>query len=128
MLSFTLSGKHMSYAYTQLKHKTIIDIRIFRHSYNELIQLLRLIQTYAYSNLYLSHSDLILTQILHSWQTYSYSNLILITGLCVFRSPVGVTELILIQNLYLYYKDYPCLAIPIGTTEILGNVYWYCRT
>ena len=61
-----LSGKHMSYAYTQLKHKTIKDIRIFRHSYNELIQLLRLIQTYAYSDLYLSHSDLILTQILHS--------------------------------------------------------------
>ena len=43
VLSFTLSGKHMSYAYTHLKHKTITDIRIFMHSYNELIQLLMLI-------------------------------------------------------------------------------------
>ena len=43
MLSFTLSGKHMSYAYTHLKHKTITDIKIFMLSYNELIQLLKLI-------------------------------------------------------------------------------------
>ena len=43
MLSFTLSGKHMSYANTYLKHKTITDIRIFMHSYNELIPLLILI-------------------------------------------------------------------------------------
>ena len=92
MLSFTLSGKHMSYAYTQLKHKTITDIRIFRHSYNELIQLLRIIQTYAYSDLYLSQFDLILTQILHSWQTYSYSDLPKDTYL--FRFLVYSTELI----------------------------------
>ena len=43
MLSFTLSGKHMTYAYTHLKHITITDIRILMHSYNELIQLLMLI-------------------------------------------------------------------------------------
>ena len=59
MLSFTISGKHMSYTYTHLKHKTITNIRIFMHSYNELIQLL-----------------------------------MLITDLCLFESPIGVTKLI----------------------------------
>ena len=83
MLSFTLSGKHMSYAYTHLKHKTITDIRIYRHSYNELIQLLMLIQTFAYSNLYLLPSDLIS-----------------IADLFLFRSPVGH---ILIQISYKRY-------------------------
>ena len=33
----------MSYAYIHLKHKTITNIKIFMHSYNELIQLLMLI-------------------------------------------------------------------------------------
>ena len=80
MLSFTLSGKHMSYTETQIQI-TVTGIRIFRHSYNELIQLLRLIRTYAYSDLYLSHSDLILTQELHLWQTYPYLDLILIENL-----------------------------------------------
>ena len=80
MLSFTLSGKHMSYAYTHLKHKTITDIRIFMHSYNELIQLLMLIIylclfgspigvieliTRTYYKAYTGTSYLILTQNLH---------------------------------------------------------------
>ena len=94
MLSFTLSGKNMTYAYTHLKHITITDIRIFMHSYNELIQLL-----------------------------------MLIIDLCLFRSPIGVTELILIQkypyvlqNLYWYFVSYTC------TTEqilVLRNLYLY---
>ena len=67
MLSFTLSGKHRSYAYTHLTHKTITDNIIFMHLYYELIQVL-----------------------------------LLITGLRLFGSPVGVTELILMQNLCLY--------------------------
>ena len=67
MLSFTLSGKHMSYAYTYLKNKTITDIRIYMHSYNELIPLL-----------------------------------MLITYLCLFGSPIEVTELITST----YYKAY----------------------
>ena len=62
MLSFTLSGKHMSYAYKHYsKQITVIDIRIFMNSYNKLIHIL-----------------------------------ILITDLCLFRFPVGVTKLILI--------------------------------
>ena len=66
MLSFTLSGKHMSYAYTHLTHKIITDNIIFMHLYYELIQVL-----------------------------------LLITGLRLFGSSVGVTELILMQNLCL---------------------------
>ena len=34
-----------------------------------------------------------------SYRTYTYSDLILITDLCLFRTPVGVTELILIRKL-----------------------------
>ena len=46
--------------------------------------------------------ELIIIQISRrSHRTYSYSELILITDLCVYGSPVGVTDLILIQNLYL---------------------------
>ena len=54
------------------------------------MQLLRLIQTYAYSDLYLSHSDLILTQELLLWQTYPYLDLILIAN-------SSYSDLILIQ-------------------------------
>ena len=56
----------MSYAYTQLTHKKIIDNIIFMHLYYELIQAL-----------------------------------LRITGLRLFGSPVGVIELILMQNLCL---------------------------
>ena len=80
---------NISYTETQIQI-TLTGIRIFRHSHNELIQLLRLIQTYAYSDLYLSHSDLILTQELHLWQTYPYLDLILI-------AESSYSDLILIQ-------------------------------
>ena len=64
MLSFTLSGNIcIMHIHIYSKHITIIDIRVFLHSYKELIQLL-----------------------------------MLITDLCLFRSPVGATELILIQK------------------------------
>ena len=36
-----------------------------------------------------------------SYRAYSYAELILITDLCSFGTPVEVTELILMQNLYL---------------------------
>ena len=56
-----------------------------------------------------------------SYRTYSYAELILITDLCAFRTPVGVTELILIlQILYWYYRTYYCISdteVPVGTTE-----------
>ena len=71
-----------------------------------------------------------------SYRTYRYSELILKTDLCLFRTPVGVTELIVIQNLYLKqtyvysglslelqnlflkYGVYTCSEIPVGITEI----------
>ena len=64
VLSFTLSGKHMSYVYAHLTHKTITDNINLMHFYYELIRVV-----------------------------------LLITGLRLYRSPVGVTELILMQNL-----------------------------
>ena len=58
-----------------------------------------------------------------SYRTYTYTDLclfrtpvgvtelILIQNLCLFRTPVGVTELILIQNLCLF-------RTPVGVTEL----------
>ena len=69
MLSFTLSGKHITYTYTHAlilfysKHITVTDIRICMNSYNKLIHIL-----------------------------------VLIVDLYLFRSTVGVTELIFIQR------------------------------
>ena len=40
-----------------------------------------------------------------SYRTYSYAELILITDLCAFRTPVGVTELILVYMTYSYLTD-----------------------
>ena len=77
-----------------------------------------------------------------SYRAYSYSELILITDLCSFRAPLGVTELMLIQrylytywylylsqisrrslqNLYLYYGVYTCSEVPIGTIEITERI------
>ena len=87
MLSFTLSGKHMTYTKTHAlilnhnKHITLTDLRIFRNSYN--------IFTYI---------------------------IILVTNLCFFRYLVYGTELILITNLYLLrsYTDDRLILIPIS--------------
>ena len=63
-----------------------------------------------------------------SYRSYSYAGLILITDLFSVGTPVGVTELILIQNLYLYgstckyYKTYTGLSdtrVPLGTTGLI---------
>ena len=53
-----------------------------------------------------------------SYRTYSYAELILITYLCAFRTPVGVTKLMLRS---LTYSE-----VPVGTTEITECilVFW----
>ena len=51
-----------------------------------------------------------------SYRTYSYAELILMTDLCAFRTPVGVTELMLRS---LTYSEVP--KVP----QRLRNVYWY---
>ena len=87
MLSFTLSGKHMTYTKTHAlilnlnKPITLTDLRIFRNSYNRF--------TYI---------------------------IILVTNLCFFRYLVYGTELILITNLYLLrsYTDDKLILIPIS--------------
>ena len=81
-----------------------------------------------------------------SYRTYSYAELILITDLCAFRTPVGVTDLILhrtytynrltfIRDSHRSYRTYPYSALiliqnlyltdsclfrtPIGVTELM---------
>ena len=89
-----------------------------------------------------------------SYRTYPYSELILITDSCLLKTPIGVTEIILIQryfytywylylshisrrslkNLYLYYGVYTCSEVPVGITEIterilvLRNLFLYDST
>ena len=71
----------MSYAYTHLKPKTIIDIKIFMHSNNELYNYLYLLGspigvteliTRTHYRAYTSTTYLILTQNLHLQQAYPY--------------------------------------------------------
>ena len=71
-----------------------------------------------------------------SYRAYSYAELILITDLCSFGTPVGVTELMLmqrylylsqisrrsLQNSYLYYGVYTCSVVPVGITEITERI------
>ena len=112
MLSFTLSGKHLSYAYTHLTHKTITGNINFMHLYYELIQVLLHITGLCSYGTPVGVTDLILYRAYtynrltfirdshRSYRTYPYSALILIqnlylTDLCLFRTPVGVTELML---------------------------------
>ena len=53
----------------------------------------------------------------------------LIPNLCLFKTPVGVTELILIQNLYL--TDLFSVGTPVGVTKlilILRSLHWFGGT
>ena len=76
VLSFTLSGKHMTYTYTHAliliynKHITVTDIRICMNSYSKLIHILVLI-----ADLYLSRFPEGVTEV-----------------------PVGTTKLMLVQR------------------------------
>ena len=54
-----------------------------------------------------------------SYRSYSYAELMLIPNLCLFKTPVEVTELILIQNLYL--TDLCLSRTPVGVTELILN-------
>ena len=57
----------MSYAYTHLKHKTITDIRIFMHSYNELIQLLMLITDLCLFGYPVGHIFILISRRTHTY-------------------------------------------------------------
>ena len=78
-----------------------------------------------------------------SYKSYSYAEIILITDLCSFGTPVGVTKFILVfrilflsyiayayltdlilalRNMYLSYRSYTCftdMGVPVGTTELI---------
>ena len=87
------------------------------------------ISTYAY------HKLMFIRDSRRSYRTYSYVELILITDLCAFRTPVGVTELMLmLQSLNLfggtrrYHRDYERYT---GISEhilVLRNLYWSYET
>ena len=57
-----------------------------------------------------------------SYRTYSYAELILITDLCAFGTPVGVTELMLMLRSLTYSE------VPVGTTEITERILVFRST
>ena len=66
-----------------------------------------------------------------SYRTYSYAELILITDLGAFRTPVGVTELMLmLRSLNLfggtrrYHRDYETYNGILEHVLVLRNLYW----
>ena len=66
-----------------------------------------------------------------SYRTYSYAELILITDLGAFRTPVGVTELMLmLRSLNLfggtrrYHRDYGTYTGISEHVLVLRNLYW----
>ena len=127
MLSFTLNGKHMSYAYTHLNHKTITNIRIFKHSYNELIQLLKLI----YNKLmlirishrsYKSYYPYLLQSLYWYFLSYTCSELTLIADLFLFGT---YTYNIMILYLFRSYTHGRLILILISrrTQIYLNSLY-----
>ena len=70
-----------------------------------------------------------------SYRTYSYAELILITDLSAFRTPVGVTELMLmLRSLNLfggtrrYHRDYGTYTGISEHVLVLRNLYWSYET
>ena len=50
--------------------------------------------------------------------------LVLIADLYLFRSPVGVTELILYRGTRRYYRTYTYTEVPVGTIELILVLYF----
>ena len=110
MLSFTLSGN-------------------FMHNHNRYKKFHAFI-SWTYISTYAYHRLMFIRDSRRSYRTYSYVELILITDLCAFRTPVGVTELMLmLRSLNLfggtrrYHRDYGTYT---GISEhilVLRN-YW----
>ena len=57
-----------------------------------------------------------------SYRSYSYAEHILITDLCAFRTPVGVTELMLMLRSLTYSE------VPVVTTEITERILVFRST
>ena len=108
---------------------------------------LSLLDLILMTNLFLSRSYTYSSQILFLFGFLVYCTelihvRILISSLYLFRSPVGVTEPMLIQkyrntcwylyisqisrrssqNLYLYHEVYTCSGLPVGITEITERI------
>ena len=66
-----------------------------------------------------------------SYRVYSYAGLILITDLYSVKTPVGVTELILMHDLYLYRSTCKYFKTYTGTSYlilVLRSTSWSYRT
>ena len=109
MLSFTLSRKHMSYAYTHLKHKTITDIRIFMHSYKNLYNYLCLykpILIWISHQSYRAYYPYLLQSLYWYFLSYTYSELTLIADL--YLSPVGHILTLISRRTHTYIDFLVC--------------------
>ena len=135
MLSFTLSGKHITYTKTYAlildhnKHITVTDLRIFRNSYNKFTYLIILVTNLCFFGYLVYDPELILITNLCLLRSYTYDRLILISisrrslqNLCLYISTLRY------YKAYTYYGVFTCSEVPVGTTEILRNVYWYYGT
>ena len=101
----------MSYAYTHLKHKTITDIKIFMHSYNELIQLVMLITDLCLFGSPIGVTELITRTYYKAYTyflSYTYSELTLIVDLFLFRSPVGHIFILISRKTHTYIDFLVC--------------------
>ena len=106
----------MSYAYTYLKHKTITDIIIFMHSYNELIQLLMLIRISHWNTyLYLSPVGHILIHI----SSYARLSLYIYLYGGTYSYTHTSISLILVQISHRSYRAYAYTEVPLGTTRLI---------
>ena len=116
MLSFTLSGKHITYTETYApilnhnKHIIVTDLRIFINSYNNFTYIIILVTNLCLFRSLVYGTELILIT------TYTYSELILMTDLFLFQSPVGYI-LMLVSDVYLFRS--PKGHIYIGLILIL---------
>ena len=126
---------------TELIHYTEVPRRYYRtYTYSYISDLIL-----ALRNMYLSYrsctcftdtgvsvgtTGLILIQISRrSFIVSSYAELILITNVRSFGTPVGVTELILIQNLYLFlYFGYGSTRRYYRTFYLYKSTHRYFRT
>ena len=50
--------------------------------------------------------------------------IVLITDLYLFRSLIGVTELILYEGTHRYYRTYTYIEVPVGTIELILVLYF----
>ena len=130
MLSFTLSGKHITYTEAHAlilnhnKHLTITDIRIFMNSYNTFTYIIILVTNlclYIKSNTY---GRLIFIPISRRTQIYTYLpyvvlNLYMYLYGGTYPHTYTSISLILVQISHRSYRAYTYTEVPLDTTWLI---------